>query len=168
MKYFLSAIVSVLFGTSLMAAGTHEHSHDHDHVHDQGKMQFSVGKPGKGKPDRVVSVSMRDNMQFVFEPALATLRDGETVEFRVTNDGKIRHEFSIGDAADQAEHAAMMRKMPDMVHDDPNTVSLEPGKSAILSWKFTGAELVVFACNIPGHFEAGMRHEVPIGKDESS
>ena len=50
-----------------------------------------------------------------------------------------------------------MRKMPDMKHKDPNTVSLAPGESAMLSWRFKGSDTVVFACNIPGHFEAGMK-----------
>ncbi|MDH3219117.1 MAG: hypothetical protein OEO19_06245 [Gammaproteobacteria bacterium] len=52
----------------------------------------------------------------------------------------------------------MMQKMPDMKHNDPNTVSLAPGESTSLTWKFMGKDTVVFACNIPGHFEAGMKH----------
>jgi uncharacterized cupredoxin-like copper-binding protein len=70
---------------------------------------------------------------------------------------EIRAEFSIGNAEDQVKHANMMQKMPDMKHSDPNTVSLAPGESAKLSWKFMGKDTVVFACNIPGHFEAGMK-----------
>ena len=101
-------------------------------------------------------------MQFVFEPRLSNLMDGETIEFIVTNDGAIRHEFSIGNAEDQVKHAEMMRKMPNMVHEDPNTVSLAAGETARLSWRFIGKDTVVFACNIPGHFEAGMKHVLPI------
>jgi uncharacterized cupredoxin-like copper-binding protein len=137
-----------------MASGTHTHSHD--------EAKYSVGEPGKGNPDRIISVSMRDTMRFVFEPELGELRQGETIEFHVRNDGQIQHEFSIGNAEDQVRHAIMMQRMPNMKHDDPNTVSLPPGESATLSWKFMGKDAVVFACNIPGHFAAGMKHVLAI------
>lgn len=155
MKHVTKAVLLSLFSTTLMAGGTHSHSHDN--------MKFSVGEPGKGAPDRVVSVSMRDTMRFNFAPELGSLKDGEIIEFRIKNDGFIQHEFSIGNAEDQVKHAIMMQKMPDMKHSDPNTVSLAPGESANLSWKFMGIETVVFACNIPGHFEAGMKHAQAIG-----
>ena len=61
-------------------------------------------------------------------------------------------------------HAQMMRKMPDMHHADPNTVSLEPGESATLAWEFMGKDTAVFTSNIPGHLEAGMHHDVAISK----
>jgi uncharacterized cupredoxin-like copper-binding protein len=49
-----------------------------------------------------------------------------------------------------------MRKMPNMAHDDPNTVTVDPGQTRALTWRFDGDQPVVFACNIPGHAEAGM------------
>jgi uncharacterized cupredoxin-like copper-binding protein len=152
MKYVIKAVLLGLFSSSLMAGGTQSHGH----------MKYSVGEPGKGTPDRKVSVSMKDSMRFVFNPELGVLRNGETIEFRVTNDGAIEHEFSIGNAEDQVKHAQMMQKMPGMKHDDPNAVSLAPGESASLSWKFMGQDTVVFACNFPGHFEAGMKHVLAI------
>ncbi len=144
-----AALALALFSSASMASGTHSHSHD--------KAKFSVGEPGQGAPDRSISVSMQDTMRFVLEPALGSLKHGETIEFNVRNDGQIQHEFSIGNAEDQVKHADMMQKMPDMKHEDPNTVSLAPGESAQLTWKFMGNDTVVFACNIPGHFEAGMK-----------
>ena len=43
-----------------------------------------------------------------------------------------------------------------MSHSHSNSVLLEPNKSADLIWKFnTDADLEV-ACNVPGHYEAGM------------
>jgi uncharacterized cupredoxin-like copper-binding protein len=132
-----------VFPVAALAAGSGEHSHGHE--------AFSVGKPGQGKPDRQIKVSMTDN--------------GQTIEFIVRNDGKLAHEFSIGNAEDQARHAEMMRNMPAMKHEDPNTVSLEPGEQARLSWQFLGNDTVVFSCNIPGHFEAGMKHALAIGQN---
>ena len=154
MKHIFIVVVLSLFSTIALASGTHSHSHE--------SMKYSVGEPGKGSPNRVISVSMRDTMRFEFAPELDSLKDGETIEFRVRNDGNIQHEFSVGNAEDQIKHAQMMQKMPDMKHNDPNTVSLAPGESASLSWRFMGKDTVVFACNIPGHFEAGMKRILAI------
>jgi uncharacterized cupredoxin-like copper-binding protein len=154
MKFVITTIVLAFFSSTIMANGTHSHSHD--------SSKYSVGAPGKGTPDRIISVSMQDTMRFVFDPDLGDLKNGETIEFNVRNDGQIQHEFSIGNTDDQIKHAIMMQKMPDMKHSDPNTVSLLPGESATLSWKFMGKDIVVFACNIPGHFEAGMKHALAI------
>ena len=76
--------------------------------------------------------------------------------FPVTNRGQVRHEFSIGSADEQDAHRVMMRKMPNMVHNDPNTVTVDPGQTRELTWRFGGDQPVVLACNIPGHAEAGM------------
>jgi uncharacterized cupredoxin-like copper-binding protein len=156
MKLVTATIALALFSSTLIASGTHDHSHD--------MMKFSVGEPGKGIPDRSISVSMQDTMRFVFEPALGELKNGEIIEFNVSNDGQIQHEFSIGNADDQVKHALMMQKMPNMKHNDPNTVSLAPGDSGRLTWKFMGKDTVVLACNIPGHFEAGMKKIAAIGE----
>jgi uncharacterized cupredoxin-like copper-binding protein len=43
-----------------------------------------------------------------------------------------------------------------MKHDDPNSVLVEPGKTAELTWTFSKATSLEFACNIPGHYQAGM------------
>lgn len=156
------ALPLLLSGCSASHVGAHGDGHGH------ADSSFSVGEPGSGHPDRVIKVSMLDTMRFEFTPALNTIADGETIEFHVVNDGIIMHEFSIGDAQDQIKHARAMKDMmvsgdTSMSHRDPNTVAHEPGKSGKLSWKFIGADNnVVFACNIPGHFEAGMHHKVDI------
>ena len=150
----IMTVFLILLSPGVNAAGTHGHGH--------GEHKFSVGEPASGKPDRIYEVSMRDTMRFVFSPDFNELHDGDVIRFEVRNDGAILHEFSIGNAADQVEHAKMMRAMPDMKHSDPNTVSLEPSERGSITWRFMGKDTVVFACNIPGHFEAGMRHDLPI------
>ena len=162
MKKMPVLVLLTLASTSVLASGTHDHSHGN------GKAEFSVGKPVQSKPDRVIGVSMRDTMRYVFEPEFHELRAGEVIRFDVRNDGRIVHEFSIGNAAEQEKHAEMMRKMPDMKHNDPNTVSLEPGESATLIWRFDGDDTVVFACNVPGHFQAGMHHALDINVADNS
>ena len=39
---------------------------------------------------------------------------------------------------------------------DPNSVLLEPGKTGEVIWTFSEATEVGFACNVPGHRNAGM------------
>ena len=170
MKNFSMLVISLLISLPVFAAGTHDGGHDgggHDGGgHGHGEHEFSVGQPVDGEPDRVIAVSMLDTMRFEFEPGFADLHDGEVIRFDVRNDGRILHEFSIGNAAEQKAHAKMMREMhdmeKDMKHEDPNTVSLEPGESGSITWRFAGDDTVVFACNIPGHFEAGMHHDLAI------
>ena len=55
------------------------------------------------------------------------------------------------------EHAAMMRKMPNMKHDEGNAISLAPGETHLLIWTFSQAGAFEAACHLPGHYEAGMK-----------
>lgn len=149
----LALVSAVAFASVAYAGGTSDHTHD---------KKFSVGQPSSDKPARIINVSMKDTMRFEFAPSLDTLKDGEVVEFVIRNDGRIAHEFSIGNSDDQVAHAEMMRRMPNMKHKDPNTVAPEPGQTSRIRWKFSGEDTVVFSCNIPCHFEAGMGHSVKI------
>ncbi len=49
------------------------------------------------------------------------------------------------------DHGAMA-----MTHEGPNTVLVAPGKTAELTWRFVEPAELEFACNLPGHYEAGM------------
>jgi uncharacterized cupredoxin-like copper-binding protein len=145
---------------SVAANQAHEEKdHGHDqagHGHDQGDHASMVGSPADAAAaTRTVRVDLLDTMRLSFDPPLA-LKRGEIVRFDVTNRGAIRHEFSVGSAAEQSEHRTMMRSMPNMVHEDGNSITVEPGDSKTLVWRFDGDEPVVFSCNIPGHAEAGM------------
>jgi uncharacterized cupredoxin-like copper-binding protein len=48
-----------------------------------------------------------------------------------------------------------------MVHDDDNVVTIEPGETKEIIWKFgrdaAALKNFEFACNIPGHWEGGMK-----------
>ncbi len=149
------------------AAGSHDDGHGHeeksqmethmDGDHDHSDSMSAVGIPANASDaNTVIYVNLLDTMRFEFDKPLA-LNQGDTVRFVVNNLGKIRHEFSIGNETEQIAHRVMMQKMPDMMHEDGNTVSVEPGKTKELTWKFSANEKVVFACNIPGHAEAGMQ-----------
>jgi uncharacterized cupredoxin-like copper-binding protein len=130
------------------------------HAADGGHEQ-AVGKPGDpNKVSRRIRVLLSDDMKF--SPAKLDVKRGETIRFVVRNAGKIKHEMVIGSRAELKEHAALMRKMPGMEHDEPNQVAVDPGKTGELVWQFTNAGAVEFACLQPGHFEAGMMGAVSV------
>jgi uncharacterized cupredoxin-like copper-binding protein len=43
-----------------------------------------------------------------------------------------------------------------MTHDDPNSVLLEPSTQGEIIWKFKDKVALEIACNVPGHYDAGM------------
>lgn len=49
-----------------------------------------------------------------------------------------------------------------MQHNDPNSVLLEPGAREELIWTFSKTTGLEFACNVPGHYQAGMFGKVEI------
>ena len=142
------------------------------------------GKPGtEATVDRVIEISMTE---MKFSPAAIDVVEGETIKFVVRNDGRAIHEFAIGVEETWQAHRNEMKKMfkmgmmnmrkvnhekmeaSGMMHDDPNSVLLEPGGEAELIWTFFEAGDYGFACNVPGHFEAGMVGEFNFGGAEQS
>ena len=140
------------WATGTFASGNHAGGHGSD----------SIGKPGvASKVTRTIAIDMSDAMRFT--PSTVQVRRGETIRFVVTNSGQLKHEFNLGTEADLKAHYAQMLKFPEMEHDEPNLVSLAPGKTGEVIWQFTKAGTVHFACLHPGHYEAGMKGTVAVG-----
>ncbi|MEZ2877262.1 plastocyanin/azurin family copper-binding protein [Pseudomonas lundensis] len=141
-----------------------------------------IGRPAAAaSATRTVNIEMTD---LAFSPKTLEVKAGETVRFVLVNKGQLLHEFNLGDAAMHAEHQKEMLKMQQsgamtttgmhhagmdhgamgqgsmpmvgMTHDDPNSVLVEPGKTAELTWTFSATRDLEFACNVPGHYQAGM------------
>jgi uncharacterized cupredoxin-like copper-binding protein len=112
------------------------------------------GVPGNPSDvSRTVRIEARDT---AFNVRQIQVHPGETIKFVVTNKGQLRHEFSIASHEEHQEHRAMMQQMPDMVHNDPNVITIDPGQTKELVWKFGKDTNVEFACDLPGHAEQGM------------
>jgi uncharacterized cupredoxin-like copper-binding protein len=125
------------------------------------KEQKAWGIAGDPKPGlRTVRVSMNDRMRFA--PDAITVKEGETVRIVVRNDGKLMHEFVLGDRATHEEHAALMLKFPNMEHDEPYMVHVAPGKTGEIVWNFNRPGEFAFACLIAGHYQAGMVGKVVV------
>lgn len=167
-----------------LAAGEHEDDHSQtsstdDHRsggHGHGGL---AGKPGvAGDVTRTVTITMGDNF---FEPESVKFSPGETIRFVVTNAGELVHEFNVGtphmhighqkemmmmmendvllpDRIDMEAAAKMQETMGHGMHNDPNSVLLEPGKTGEVIWTFPKETetTIEFGCNVPGHYEAGM------------
>lgn len=153
---------SLLAATSALAAGEHGGSHS---------------STPDAEIDRTIQVEAGDMW---FDPETLGITAGETVRFKVVNTGNLKHEFVIGDAAAQEAHREMMQAMGDSGHGDGHgghdmaegahggampAVTIAPGDTAELVWTAPAdVESLVYACNIPGHYESGMAGEIQLGK----
>jgi len=141
----------------------------------------AIGTKGKASDvNKVIIVNMYDNY---YEPSKIEIKKGETVKFVVKNKGELVHEFNIAtktmhlkhqpemmmlveneiilsDKIDKKKMMEMAKKNPSMLHSHSNSVLLSPGESADLIWKFTNSVKIEAACNVPGHYEAGMIAEI--------
>lgn len=158
----LLALCATGLAMATWAAGPAGHSHTHAHAHAHADEETAIGQPGDAaKAGRTVTIDMSDNMRFT--PANLQVRQGETVRLVVRNKGKIRHELSLGTQKDLLAHLEAMKKYPDMEHEEPNSITLDPGQQGEIVWRFTRAGTVHFACLIPGHYEGGMKGTVRVG-----
>ena len=166
----------------VLAEGSDDHTHNMDAMHPWAYPE--LGAPGvAGDVGRTITITMYDNY---FEPEELVIAAGETVLFVVTNEGKLVHEFNVASAEMHARHQDEMMMMMDhgvlasdhinedmmsmtmadgqtMHHNHPNSVLLEPGDTAEIIWTFNGDAELEFACNVPGHYDAGMMGEINIG-----
>lgn len=177
-----TAAVLLLGAVPSYAAGSHGGGHAEEkagHADEKGEHghQLGFGAPGKASDvTRTINITLKENF---FEPESIDVKADETIRFKIINEGELVHEFNIGTATTHAGHQKEMMTMMEhgvleadrinhdmmkmdmgggrtMEHNDPNSVLLEPGKSGEVIWKFSKAMELEFACNVPGHYEAGM------------
>ena len=141
-----------------------------------GSMKL-IGEKGKlAEVDKTIEIKMYDNY---FIPKNINIKRGETVKFVVYNYGDLVHEFNIATKKMHLEHQKEMMKMIEhgillgnridkvkmkkvskkdhsMSHKHSNSILLEPNKSGEIIWKFSTDAVLEAACNVPGHYEAGM------------
>jgi|TARA_B100002052_G_scaffold11099_1_gene9101 uncharacterized cupredoxin-like copper-binding protein len=131
---------------------------------------------------RVIKVVMYDNY---YEPSSFQIKKGETIKFEVENAGMLVHEFNIANKMMHMKHQPEMVKMAEngillafsidkekmkkmakmdksMGHSHSNSVLLEPKQKGDIIWKFDNAVNIEVACNVPGHYQAGMIAKVNI------
>lgn len=125
------------------------------------KEQKDWGIAGDVSPKlRTIAIEMSDAMRF--GPQTIQVRKGETVRIKVRNTGTVLHEMVIGTRAALEEHADLMRRFPNMEHDEPYIAHVAPGDAGEIVWTFNRSGTFEFACLIPGHYEAGMAGTIQV------
>lgn len=140
---------------SALAGGTHTGGHE----------EYDIGKRGeKWQSKRFINITMRETQEgkMIFEPKELEFSEGETVTLNLTNSGATDHEFVMDSVDKVVEHKAVMEKNPDMEHADDNALRLAPGKKGQIVWTFKKSGKFMFACLIPGHFDAGMNGPIMV------
>ncbi len=148
---------------ALLVAGFAAAHADKPHAADTApaKEQMDWGIAGEPRQvRRTVDFSMRDDMRF--RPAALSVRRGETLRLRVRNDGRLMHETVLGTPAENAKHAELMLRFPDMEHDAPYMVHVPPGQTREIVWTFNRPGRFEFACLIAGHYSAGMKGTITV------
>ena len=149
------ALLATAVSLQALAAGNHAGGHGHGHN------SQTIGEAGKASNvTRTVQVEMLDTMRFV--PASFNAKQGETIRFVVKNSGQLKHEFVLGTKRDLDEHYEAMKKFPEMEHDDENMLSVAPGQTGEMVWKFSKSGVVHVGCLHPGHYDAGMKGEIKV------
>lgn len=144
-------------------------------AHGSGKI--ANGEPGKASEvSKTIEVEMHDNY---YSLESIDVKKGQTVRFLVKNMGEFVHEFNIGTPDQHVAHQPEMLMMIEhgileadkinrgmmsmdmgggktMEHNDPNSVLLEPGETKEVVWLFSDSGTLEYACNVPGHYDAGM------------
>ncbi|MFB6261286.1 MAG: plastocyanin/azurin family copper-binding protein [Thiohalorhabdaceae bacterium] len=154
------AVAALAFAIPAFAAGEHDHQHGHEDDHGG----FAAGEPAAAdQADRTIRITADE---YRYEPEKVTVARGAVVRFVITNRGSQKHSFVIGTPAEQKAHEKEMQGMAErgggMDHDDPNAVTVAPGESEPLTWRFSEDSTVRYACHIPGHYQAGMVGTVQI------
>ncbi|MBA3291464.1 MAG: multicopper oxidase domain-containing protein [Actinobacteria bacterium] len=115
----------------------------------------ALGEAGEAsEADREVNVETLDEL--TFEPALIEVEAGETVTFVVENTGRLPHEFVLGGEAYQDAHESEMSGEAGDMHHSVNSVEVDPGETAELTWTFAESGETLFGCHVPGHYDGGM------------
>ena len=144
---------------------------------------MKIGSKGNANDvSRVIKVIMYDNY---YEPSSFQINAGEIIKFEVENAGELVHEFNIANKMMHIKHQPEMEKMVEneilfadsidkdkmkkmakmdksMGHSHSNSVLLEPKQKGDIIWKFVNAINIEVACNVPGHYQAGMIAKVNI------
>lgn len=145
-KAFLT--LAIIFSPGIVLAGG-EHTDGH---------ALQIGSPAETEVSRTIEITMKetDEGAMIFEPKVLNFDAGESVKLVIINQGELEHEFVMDTPASIMEHKLLMEEFPEMEHDEPNAVRLQPGETGEILWTFSDKGEFEFACLMLGHYESGM------------
>jgi len=157
-------VATIIAATTLAAPRINAHTNKPHLTNEKKTISTDVTPWGQqGDPKKVtrtINIRMTDNMRF--KPDAIEIKAGETIKFVVKNNGKLMHEMVIGTKDELEKHAEMMKKHPNMEHDEPYMAHVAASQKASMVWNFSKPGLFKFACLIAGHFEAGMQGTIRV------
>jgi len=109
---------------------------------------------------RIVNIEMGKGQEFRFSPEKIEIVQGETIQFRFNNVGKMAHEFVVGTEAELKKHQKDMASNSTSAHHKMNTIA--PNSKGEITMKFDKAGTFLFACLITGHLESGMKGSIKV------
>lgn len=161
-----ATLATALFGSAAQAHGNAGHAAtmpkaDSAMPHHSTPEQKPWGVAGQAQAvQRTIELHMSDGMRFT--PNTIQVQLGETVRLVAVNAGQVLHEIVIGTPEELQAHAALMKKHPNMQHDEPYMAHVNAGQRGEVVWTFNRPGTFSFACLIPGHFEAGMVGQITV------
>lgn len=109
---------------------------------------------------RTLTLDMGDNMRF--SPDLIEVQEGETLRIVVRNQGRKLHEVVLGTPDELKKHAELMKRFPNMEHDEPWMAHVAAGQQGELRWTFNRPGEFAFACLVGNHFQRGMQGRIVV------
>lgn len=105
---------------------------------------------------RTINIQMHD---IAFAPSRITVPAGTEVRLVFHNTGTVSHDAFIGDKEAQDDHEKGMRGGGGMHHgsNDAEAITVKPGKTGSLTYKFKAGSDVLIGCHQPGHYAQGMK-----------
>lgn len=99
-------------------------------------------------------------VDYEFSPSHLTVHQGDIVEFKLMNEGKLDHEFVLGDVA-------LMEELGSTAHEhdaaEPNAIArVAPGEEGAMAWEFTQPGRFRYECHIDGHHKLGMTGTITV------
>tara|TARA_R100000306_G_scaffold42747_2_gene41394 strand:- start:291 stop:764 length:474 start_codon:yes stop_codon:yes gene_type:complete len=150
MKYAIPLLA--MLASPLVAAHGDKHKSEADMAVDKAQQFWGMAAEAE-QSDQTVTLVLSDDMRF--SPSNITVREGDTVTFRLKNEGVMMHEFVLGTKATLAEHAALMVKFPGVEHSEAYMAHVPPGEVREVNWTFDKPGGFDFACLIAGHYQVG-------------
>jgi len=160
---WMAVATAAILSTNVVAHGDAKHDQKPGPASAEQKPFGREGDPKK--VTRTIEVDMSDSMRY--SPSQLTIRQGETVRFRLNNSGKVMHEVVLGTMHELKQHAELMKKHPAMEHEEPYMAHVAAGKRETMVWQFNRAGEFYYGCLIPGHFEAGMVGKITVTKGKA-
>ena len=138
-------------------------------VNDHAHSPHRAGRAGHGVGHRACSFRLQPSTRSActsplasqaiptnrHEPSRIEVRKGEQIRFVLRNVGTESHEFVLATPDENRKHEEVMKKFPNMEHDDPNAKRVAVSGTAELLWVFTK----LASLNLPVSFRITVRTE---------